>query len=117
MFKLAKLHWIHVLWILLFFISVGTGDMVSSRSPVITVMNPVLLVLFSFYIGYTRIRLRVVEVLIPFVLNIMFLYLTYKNKVFILNTYMISLLLWMIITPYMIRLRRGFSISVGICSE
>lgn len=96
----------------LLFVSLCIADAVNIELGVIAVIIPEFFIITSFLIGTARITLKRNESIILLIFNIIFLLLTYKVRLFMLNIFLISLLIWVFITPHIINFKDSFIICI-----
>lgn len=106
-FIMVKLNLKNKITILIFFsfILIGIADATNPGHGLISISVSFILVLVSFFFGLYRFKLNKLDSLLLLLANIGFLIFTFNTKIFLINIFLLSLLVWSLAAPFLTRLK------------
>lgn len=96
------------------FILTGIADATNPGHSLISLGVPFLFALVSFAFGLYRFRIQWLDSLILILLNLIFLIFTFNTKIYLLNIFMLSLLVWSLAAPFITRFKATLPAAVVI---
>ena len=96
------------------FILAGIADATNPGHSLISLGVPFLFALISFTFGLYRFKIQKLDSLILIVLNLVFLIFTFNTKVFLLDIFLLSLLVWSLAAPLIMRFKATLPATVII---
>ena len=94
------------------FILAGIADATNPGHSLISLGVPFLFALISFIFGLYRIKIQKLDSLVLIALNLVFLIFTFNTKIFLINIFVLSLLVWNLAAPYIIRFKATLPATV-----